>query len=640
MCGFCGIYFKDKSRHADQRLVKAMADRLYHRGPDDSGEYVHNNLGLGFRRLSIVDLAGGHQPMANGDDSIWIVYNGEIYNHLEIRKTLEGKGYNYRTKCDTESIIHAYEEYGEDCVHHLRGMFAFAIYDQNKDRLFIVRDRLGIKPLYYYDCKDYITFGSEIKSILAYDELPRELNREALAEQMALKYTLDDQTLFKGVKKLLPGHTLTLENGNIRTRQYWDIDYQHQESGKSEDWYVERFIELFDESVKMRLMADVPLGMFLSGGIDSSAIAARMSRMVDQPIKTFSVAFKERAFNELEYSRLSAQQCGADRHEITMTPDQFLSELPHMIYQEDEPIAHPSSVALYFVAKLARDHVKVVLTGEGSDELLAGYERYYQTLYNLKAGKIMGLPILGSVRKYLFRPIIDFLPDKFPYKNKAIRTSVYLNSDIDTIFLDNYSTFSRQMQESLYGEGVLNGFNFDKMYHHYHGIFHNCNSDQLLNKMLYADIKTYLLELLMKQDQMSMAASIESRVPFLDHKLVEFTASLPISMKLKGFDTKRILRMAMKDKIPSAILSRSKKGFPVPIEKWFRHDYKDLVTDILFDERTRKRGIFNQRTVQHIVKKHQNGDKNYSDQIWTMINFELWQRIFLEREDYSAMQLL
>lgn len=640
MCGFCGIYYKDKSHKAEQGLIRAMADSLQHRGPDDSGEYVKDNLGLGFRRLSIIDLEGGHQPMSNAEGSIWIVYNGEIYNHDEIRKNLEAKGCKYKTRSDTETIVHAYEEYGEDCVHHLRGMFAFAIYDHNKNRLFIVRDRLGIKPLYYFDCNDFIVFGSEIKSLLVNNQVPRELNINALGEQMALKYTLDDQTLFRGIKKLLPGHVLSITNGGIKIRKYWDIDYQPADPDKSESWYVERFTEIFDESVRMRLMSDVPLGMFLSGGIDSSAIAARMSGMVDQPIKTFSVAFKEREFNEFEFSRLSAKQCGAEKYEITMTPHEFLAELPHMIYQEDEPIAHPSSVALYFVAQLAREHVKVVLTGEGSDELLGGYERYYQTLYNLKAGQIMDAAMMKPVRNLVFRPLIDALPDKFPYKNKAIRTAVYLDSDLDTIFLDNYSTFSREMQQTLYSDGVMNGCDYDKLYNNYHKIFQDCNSDQLLNKMLYADIKTYLLELLMKQDQMSMAASIESRVPFLDHKLVEFTASLPITLKLKGFDTKRILRMAMKDKIPEQILSRSKKGFPVPVESWFRNEYKDLVKDILYDERTRKRGIFNYATVEQIVEKHQRGDRNYSDQIWTLINFELWQRIFLDRSDYSTMSII
>ena len=640
MCGFCGIYFKDKDRQVDSSLIKAMSDSLYHRGPDDSGEYINNNVGLGFRRLSIVDLAGGHQPMANQDQSIWIVFNGEIYNHMDIRKTLEGKGFQYRTKSDTETILHAYEEYGEDCVEHLRGMFSFAIYDNNKHKLFVVRDRLGIKPMYYYDCNDYLIFGSEIKSLLVFDQLPREVNYDAIKEQMALKYTLDDQTMFAGIRKLLPGHTLKLENGEIKTRQYWDLSYQPQDESKSEQWYVDKFIELFDESVRLRLMADVPLGMFLSGGIDSSAIGARMSTMVDQPIQTFSVAFRERAFNELEYSRMSAKQCGADLHEITMTPDQFLGELPHMVYHEDEPIAHPSSVALYFVAHLARDHVKVVLTGEGSDELLGGYERYYQTLNNIRAGRILGSKLINPIRKALFKPLIDILPDKFPYKNKAIRTTVYLDSDLDTIFLDNYSTFSRKIQRDLYADGLFDNYNYDKLYYNYHQIYNNCNSNDLLNKLLYTDIKTYLLELLMKQDQMSMAASIESRVPFLDHKLVEFTTSLPLNLKLKGFDTKRILRMAMRGKIPDPILSRSKKGFPVPIAKWFKDDYSRMVKDILYDNRTRQRGIFNYKLIDKMIDKHQKGDRNFSDQIWTLINFELWQRIFFDRKEYSTIQLV
>lgn len=640
MCGFCGIYFKDKNRKAESSLIKAMSDSLYHRGPDDSGEYIHENVGLGFRRLSIVDLAGGHQPMCNQNQSIWIVFNGEIYNHMDVRKILEGKGYQYKTKSDTETILHAYEEFGEDCVEYLRGMFSFAIYDNNKQKLFIVRDRLGIKPLYFYDCPDFLIFGSEIKSLLVFDKVPREVNFEAVKEQMALKYTLDDQTMFAGVRKLLPGHTLKLENGEIKTRQYWDLTYQPPDESKPEQFYVDRFMELFDESVRLRLMADVPLGMFLSGGIDSSAIAARMSTMVDQPIQTFSVAFRERAFNELDYSRMSAQQCGAELHEITMTPDQFLEELPHMIYHEDEPIAHPSSVALYFVARLARDHVKVVLTGEGSDELLAGYERYYQTLNNIKAGKILGSKLMNPIRRGLFKPLIDILPDKFPYKNKAIRTTVYLDNDLDTIFLDNYSTFSRKIQRGLYADGLFDNYNFEKLYYNYHVIYNNCNSTDLLNKMLYSDIKTYLLELLMKQDQMSMAASIESRVPFLDHKLVEFTTSLPLKMKLKGYDTKRILRMAMQGKIPDPILSRSKKGFPVPIAQWFKDDYSRMVKDILYDDRTRQRGIFNYKLIDRIVKKHQRGDRNYSDQIWTLINFELWQRIFFDRKEYSTIQLV
>jgi len=640
MCGFCGIYFKNKDRKVDPALIKAMSDSLYHRGPDDSGEYIHDNLGLGFRRLSIIDLAGGHQPMSNQDKSIWIVFNGEIYNHLDVRKILEGKGYHYKTNSDTETILHSYEEYGEDCVEHLRGMFSFAIFDGNKRKLFLVRDRLGIKPLYYYDCKDYLIFGSEIKALLVYDRLPREINYDALTEQMALKYTLDDQTMFAGIRKLLPGHTLKIENGDIKTRQYWDLTYQPPDENKSESEYIEKFVELFDESVRLRLMADVPLGMFLSGGIDSSAIAASMSGMVDQPIQTFSVAFREGAFNELEYSRMSAQQCGADAHEITMTPDQFLEELPHMIYHEDEPIAHPSSVALYFVARLARDYVKVVLTGEGSDELLAGYERYYQTINNIKAGKILGSKLINPIRRAIFKPLLDIMPNKFPYKNKAMRTTVYLDSDLDSIFLDNYSTFSRQMQRGLYSDGLLDNFNYDKLYYNYHKIYYNCNSNDLLNKILYADIKTYLLELLMKQDQMSMAASIESRVPFLDHKLVEFTTSLPLKMKLKGFDTKRILRMAMWGKIPDRILSRSKKGFPVPIAKWFKTDYNGMVKEILYDDRTRQRGIFNYKLIDKIIQKHQKGERNYSDQIWTLINFELWQRIFFDRKEYSSIQLV
>src|SRR6267142_2843111 len=405
MCGIAGIVAVDRlDQDAPSRALR-MRDIITHRGPDEAGLHCDAQAALAHRRLSIVDVSTGQQPLSNEDGSVWVVFNGEIYNHAGLRAELETRGHAYRTKSDTETIVHAYEQWGEACIERLRGMFAFAIWDAPRRRLLLVRDRLGIKPLYWSRTKDALLFGSEIKAILASDLIHAEPNYTVLPEVLSTRYTSGEDTLFKGVRKLLPGHLLIFENGNTTIRQYWDVTrrgersperlalQRHQDAADykrsaslSGERVVERFRELLVESVRLRLMADVPLGMFLSGGIDSSAIAAIMSGMVDEPIKTFSVAFAEREANELEYARLVAQAFKTNHHEIVVSPEEFFTALPKLVWHEDEPLAHPSSVALYFVSQLASKHVKVVLTGEGSDELLAGYGRYRKTILNLALG--------------------------------------------------------------------------------------------------------------------------------------------------------------------------------------------------------------------------------------------------------------
>src|ERR671919_223711 len=389
MCGINGIALSTRSgRSLDRSVLERMRDVIAHRGPDDVGIFIDGRVGLGHRRLSIVDVASGHQPMTNEDDSLQITYNGEIYNHSDYRDELESRGHVYRTHCDTETILHLYEEHGDACVNYLRGMFAFAIWDAKKRELFIARDRLGVKPLYYVHTDDgSLYFGSEIKTLFEAGAITPEINFAALPDYLANHATSGEDTLYRGVKGLLPGHTLLWRDGKLEIKKYWDVSFSKvEDTGKSDKDYIAEWYELFRTSVRLRLMADVPLGMFLSGGIDSSAIAAVMSGMVSEPIKTFSVAFAEREANELEYARLVAEAYKTNHHEVVVSPEEFFAALPRLVWHEDEPLAHPSSVALYFVSHLAAQNVKVVLTGEGSDELLAGYARYKKTVFNLAFG--------------------------------------------------------------------------------------------------------------------------------------------------------------------------------------------------------------------------------------------------------------
>ncbi|MEA2176416.1 MAG: hypothetical protein QOD00_4008 [Blastocatellia bacterium] len=644
MCGINGIAFSSQSgRTVDVRVLERMRDVIRHRGPDDEGIFVDGRVGLGHRRLSIVDVAAGHQPMTNEDGSLRIIYNGEIYNHADFRASLEARGHVYRTHCDTETILHLYEEDGPRSVEHLRGMFAYAIWDSKSSELFIARDRLGVKPLYYVHTDDgSLYFASEIKALLAARAIAPEINYRALPDYLANHGTSADETLFHGIKRLLPGHTLLWRDGELKIEKYWDVHYRTgNEDGqqrRSDDDYVEEWRELFRESVRLRLMADVPLGMFLSGGIDSSAIAAMMSGMVSDPIKTFSVAFKEREANELEYARLVANQFKTDHHEILVSAEDFFAALPQLVWHEDEPLAHPSSVALYFVSRLASEHVKVVLTGEGSDEMLGGYERYYKTIYNLALGPRYHRMTGDSLRRMVRGRILG-LPVNSKIRHKLTRTFLCLEPDIETLYFDNFAVFTRAMQGELLTPETKERAGGIEPYADMRGYFESADADSLLNRMLYADVKTYLQELLMKQDQMSMAASIESRVPFLDHKLVELTARLPERLKIRrGWTTKYILRRSMKGLLPEPILTRPKMGFPVPVGAWFRGPFRSVVDEYVLSERATARGLFDERFVRRLVQEHMTG-ANHTERLWSLVNMEIWQRRFIDCEEGSEPQL-
>ncbi len=631
MCGICGIVGLHEGFRAEEQAVQAMCRTIVHRGPDESGVFIDGHVGLGHRRLSIVDLKTGQQPMCNEDGTVWLVYNGEFYTHSDFVAELEARGHRYKSASDTETIIHLYEEHGLDFASRLRGMFAFALYDQRRDRLVLVRDRIGIKPLYYHVDGSRLCFASEIKALLALPDIKAELNAGILPQYFCNRFVAGDETFFKGIRRLEPGHLLVVESGRIETRPYWDL-HRHVLAEKSEvdlAEAVDRFLELLRESVRLRLMSDVPLGLFLSGGIDSSAICAVMSEMVSGRLETFSVGFQEGEANELNYARMVADHYRTQHHEIVLDAEIFFRALPQLVWHEDEPIAFPSSIPLYFVSQLAQSRVKVVLTGEGSDELLGGYAKYYKTLLNFKWGERYGF--LPEGLRSLIRSAIRQNSGRHPFLYKLNRTFLARELNLDDIYFSNFSVFFNFELPRLLSDGAATG---SDPYAGYHAELDKLNGNlPLAEQMLLVDLKTYLHELLMKQDQMSMAASIESRVPFLDHHLIEYITGLPANLKVSGRTTKILLRKAMERVgLPREILDRPKMGFPVPLDTWFRKQYRGLVESLLFDGRLAERGLFRMEYVRTLAGGHFAGRARNGDRLWSLINFELWARRFIDGE--------
>lgn len=630
MCGICGVFCSDRTQHANREALAAMNRQIVHRGPDDDGFFVEDNIGLAMRRLSIIDVQAGHQPLSNELGSIWIVFNGEIYNHQDLRKDLEMRGHRYRTHSDTESIVHLYEEYGTKCVEHLRGMFAFAIWDRPRKTLFIARDRLGIKPLYYrYDGRTLL-FGSEIKTILAYPGVHPEFDSSTLAEYLAFGYLSGEQTMYAGIRKLMPGHTLSVdESGELQICQYWDLTINADDGSRPAASYVSQYREQLEQCVASHLMSDVPLGVFLSGGLDSSAIAALTTKIRKEPIETFSVGYGEEAFSELPYARSVAEHLRSKHHEVHLSRDEFFQTLPRLIWHEDEPVVWPSSVSLYFVARLARERVTVVLTGEGSDETLGGYTRYAWTLLNTRMDRVYRTMTPGSLRRMLRERLVG---SRLSGALKRKLEHTFLGRDgasWPSFYFDNfYSAFSAAEQERLLtpeAAAAANDAYAASMYHW------EKSSGDLLHRLLYTDIKTYLVELLMKQDQMSMAASVESRVPFLDHGLVEFTARIPSKHSIDGMAGKSILKAAVKDLLPSSIVYRKKMGFPTPWAYWLEGTTMDHIQEQLTEPRTLERGLFRPEAINRIIAEHRAGHRDHGNRIWRLLNLELWFRVCLEQ---------
>jgi asparagine synthase (glutamine-hydrolysing) len=640
MCGICGIALSSRSGAEVQRsTIERMRDVMLHRGPDGEGMFVRGRIGLGHRRLSIVDPLAGQQPMASDDGAIQIVYNGEVYNHPDIMRRLLASGHQYHSHCDTETVLKLYEEHGPKTPVQLRGMFAFAIWDQRRETLFIARDRFGVKPLYYATTEDgSLYFASEIKSLLVSGAVTARFDHASLPEYLSSHSTFGVDTMYAGIRRLEAGHTLTWRDGKITIEQYWDLSFAHEgEDTRSDGAIVEEYDAMFRDAVKMRLMADVPLGTFLSGGIDSAAITAVMSQLIDEPVRTFSVAFAERDANELAYARMVAEKFKTEHREVVVSPAEFWDALPSMIWHEDEPIAHPSSIPLNFVSRLAAEHVKVVLTGEGSDEVLGGYNRYRVTMYNMRFGSAYEDFVSGGARS-LVRKTIESLPKSSRVRQKLGRTFLTLPADVTALYMDNFAVFSRQRLEELWSPtlraevGALSAYATAEKY------YAASDAHTLLNKLLYVDTKTYLHELLMKQDQMSMAASIESRVPFLDHPLVEFAARMPERMKVRGMTTKYVLRKIMTNVLPPEILTRRKMGFPVPVGAWLRGPYRHVLDEMVLGPRALARGLFDESALRRIVASHTSGEANHSERLWSLINLEMWQRMQFDGEPVEDLR--
>jgi asparagine synthase (glutamine-hydrolysing) len=615
VCGIAGFVTTAPEGRAIGILGR-MADAIRHRGPDDFGFYHDPWAHLGQRRLAIVDVQGGHQPMSDKSGDLWITLNGEIYNHAALRPALEQAGHRFESRSDTETILHAYQEHGADCLRLFRGMFAFAIWDARRQRLFCARDRLGIKPFYYYWDGRLFAFASEIKALLEHPAISPVLDEDVLPEMLAFGYSSSHRTLFGNIRKLMPAHRMLLDVGSahpeLKCERYWEIPLGdgRQQDFDQQDWIPETRRRL-EESVEMHLMSDVPLGVLLSGGLDSSAIAALAQRAVSRPLETFAVGYSEAKFSELSYARQTASALGANHRETVIGIDDFFGALGKLIWHEDEPMAWPSSVPLYFVSKLAAQHVKVVLTGEGSDELFAGYERYRWLGLNERwADRYETVPagIRRAVREWIaISPLLGA-----GLRRKLRHTVLGRDLGFESLFLENfYCAFAGAQHENYMR-------------------YWNARPDaSLLARTLYADQHTYLVELLMKQDQMSMAASIESRVPFLDHTFVEFAARIPDRLKICGRTQKHILKAAMSDLLPRGIRHRKKMGFPTPLARWLRDPRAEPFYAALRSPDGLVAAHFDLGEVDALIEAHRLGREDATDRIWRLLNLQIWGDLFL-----------
>jgi asparagine synthase (glutamine-hydrolysing) len=626
MCGIVGIVQSGEAQ-VDQTLVSRMCEAIRHRGPDEDGFYFKGGVGLGMRRLSIIDLKGGQQPIHNQDRSAWIIFNGEIYNYRELRKELEGLGHQFYTDSDTEAIIHAYDRYGSECPKHLRGMFAFAIWDERKQELFLARDRVGKKPLLYAQVNGKLVFGSEFSALLLHPEISRDINFEALHHYLSFLCVPAPLTAYSAIRKLEPGHWLRWRNGEIETQRYWQPDFSHK-TDLNEEEAGERVIEILREAVRVRLMSEVPLGAFLSGGVDSSAVVALMSEESSAPVKTFSIGFEEQDFSELHHARRVAEHIGADHHEFIVRPD-ALEVLPTLVEHYGEPYADSSAIPTYYVSRETRAYVTVALNGDGGDECFAGYQRY--AAMNL-AEKYRHLP--GAFRKYVVENAVNMLPLSDSRRDPIARAQRFIRA-ASLPKLERYlrwvSSFDEEAKARLYSRTfreetrTLNTASILEPW------FAKANGSGIVDASLLTDTMTYLPnDLLVKVDIASMAVSLEARSPFLDHHLIEFAASLPEKMKLRGLTTKYLLKNVLKKILPAENLSRPKMGFGVPIGHWFRGRLRPFLQETLLSEKSLGRDLFNPATVKRLVEDHVGGQRDHAHQLWTLLMLELWYQRFID----------
>jgi len=605
-----------------------MLDTMEHRGPDDEGILLRPQVGLGHRRLSIIDLNTGHQPLSNEDGTVWIVFNGEIYNYQELRPYLANKGHVLKTQTDTEVIVHLYEELGPACVDRLRGMFAFAIWDENERSLLLARDRVGIKPLYYTLGDGFLAFGSEIKALLADPEVDPTIAPEMIDRFLTFLYMPGEETLFSNIRKLLPGHYLTVKRGRVRVRQYWDLEFTKPATRLTTTQYEQQLVALLDEVVQQHMIADVPVGVLLSGGVDSTAVLSFVREHTAKPVSTYTIGFSDNGVaDERPYARLAADTYGTEHHEMTITAEDFVDFLPRYIWHMEEPVCEPPAVALYYVSRLASETVKVLLSGEGGDEAFAGYSNYRNLLWlerikqgirpfrrSLRAAATAANRVFKSPRIEKYLPLIEasfpgyyYSRTSNPYRFSGGGLSHIYNDDFaDAVDRERSVAPLRSLQQQVRGKNTLDA-------------------------MLYLDTKTWLPDdLLIKADKMTMANSVELRVPLLDHKLLEFAAALPSDLKIHGFTTKYLAKKALEKRIPRAIVRRPKAGFPVPYEGWLRKQLQAWAAEVLTDRSTLERGYFSRTAVQKLLAE----DKAFggrSKEIFSLLTLELWHRSFAQQ---------
>lgn len=630
----CGIFGKIAPNFDLESLERATTT-LSHRGPDDAGYYLDNFIGMGHRRLSIIDLSGGHQPIFNEDRSKVIIFNGEIFNHLEIRERLIDKGHVFSTRSDTETILHGYEEWGEECVEMLRGMFAFAIWDKIDRTLFLARDRLGIKPLFISEYKGQLCFASEMKAILVDESFPREIDELALASYFNLSYIPGELTIYRQIRKLLPGHTLTFRAGQKTIRKYWSLQMSPDVS-RDENYFIRRFMELLSEAVQIRLMSEVPLGAFLSGGIDSSTVVALMSKAASSPINTFCMGFGGNVggyLDERTYARQVAQKYGTRHREFEVLPEaEGLVE--KIVRAFDEPFADDSAIPSYFVCKVARENVTVALSGLGGDEVFAGYERYLGFSLSSMYGRLPRF-----LREGIVRPLIESLPERVDGHYTVNHMKRFVRG-ADQDPGDRYFNFLRKLSPNLstsfFNDQMRFAGHFDGcrnlVLQHFNSINVHGGPDSL-NRALYCDLNIYLPEdILAVTDRMSMQHSLEVRVPFLDHKFLEFCATIPPEMKLKWLQKKHLLKNAVKNYLPKEVISHRKQGFVGPMTRWLKNDLKSFVLDTLSESNLRKHNLLNPTTVRKVLEQHFSGREIHDTLIWSMIVFQTWYSVYIDRK--------
>ena len=626
MCGIVGIVRSDKS-DVDQALLARMCAAIRHRGPDDDGFYLNGAVGLGMRRLAIIDLKSGQQPIHNQDRTAWIVFNGEIYNYRELRDQLEKLGHTFYTNSDTEAIIHAYDQYGADCPRYLRGMFAFAIWDERTQELFLARDRVGKKPLLYAQVNGQFVFGSEFSALLLHPDVGKEIQPEELHHYLSFMCVPAPLTVYRAIRKLEPGHSLRYSKGEIRIERYWQPDFSRKVD-ISEQEAGEQAIEILRDAVKVRLMSEVPLGAFLSGGIDSSAVVALMSEESSTPVKTFSIGFEEQDFSELHHARRVAEHVGADHHEFIVRPD-ALEVLPILVEHYGEPYADSSAIPTYYVARETRKHVTVALNGDGGDESFAGYERYAAMRLAERYHRIPAV-----LRDNVLRQAIELIPSSETKRSRVRDVKRFVQAaSLPKVerYLRWVSVFDSEAKRDLYSEDFRRQTQNVSAASVLDPWFAHANGSGIVDAALLADIMTYLPnDLLVKVDIATMANSLEARSPFLDHHVIEFAASLPEKFKLRGLTSKYLLKRMLRKLLPAENLDRRKMGFGIPIGHWFRGKLQPFLRETLLAEAALKRDLFKPEAVKRLVELHTRGERDYSHQLWTLLMLELWFQRFID----------